>query len=253
MNFQLKRAIEYNGNLDDTTSTPKFNHQYYQPQPQQQHEEREILEQGNDEGNEHSPPRDPDALAQAHQRLQQQHHVPHSKYHSMEKFAVVSSESTATGVAGVMVVADKQPVVSATPDYDHEQLDLTELDENERKEIQEQQDFFEKGGTDTGGEAAYNTQLHRHYIQLQILYKARGRKMNELASKVSVLQDEMEREMRAMTHKQTMIEREREDAVGRLDQAAEREARLTADLDSYIRVTNERSHEIEQLKKVFIS
>lgn len=131
--------------------------------------------------------------------------------------------------------------------------DLKNLNEDELKELRDEERMFIE---DHNRQNEYFKQddansQQRHYIQLRILYKIRGRALEEVTNRLTAYQDEMMREKRAMTHKIAMSEKENQETKSKLEQALEREILLKNELDKSIRMQSDSSDIIEKLKQVF--
>lgn len=136
---------------------------------------------------------------------------------------------------------------------DLKEEELKEMHEEERRMYEEQQlqmkqqnEFF------TSKEAQDLHILQRQYGQLNILYKVRGRALEDIGNKYTAFQAEWAREKRVMTHKITMTEQELQEVRSKLDQAIEREICFKAEIEKSIRVQSDHLENIEKLKQVLL-
>jgi hypothetical protein len=161
----------------------------------------------------------------------QQHYMPHKQVHSMDKFSMnnattklpaqlsniqENSEHTQnTQETNNTNNNNAQPLVNIQFKKNQQTsiIDLNELDEAQLKQLQaeeqKEQEYFNI------------EHLNRMHIQLDFLYKIRGKKLEEMSARFNAYQEDMSREMRAMKHRLFLAEKEKESVQTSLDQAHE--------------------------------
>lgn len=119
------------------------------------------------------------------------------------------------------------------------QEQIENLPENERMILEnvkrEQIEFFEELDSDK---------------RMRLLLVLRGKEINKLQNDLAILNEDVSRERRAMSHKLAMNQKEQEETKKLLDEALERERFLQAENQKSIRLHNENKNLIEKLKRV---
>ena len=110
---------------------------------------------------------------------------------------------------------------------DDERRDLIEFE----REQKEQDQFFdiEKFYQPSNGEM--NTQLYRQYMQLGILYKARGSKLEQVSNAYTAFKDETEKDIRVLKHQVTLAQEKQSIAESMCAQLTENESRFKEKLN----------------------
>lgn len=174
--------------------------------------------------------------------LQKQHYVPHAKTHSMERFAIPQNilEKNEENTFRNSAEGIKIPIASFgngvqlefstdnNPNLNHEiikqkqnqqdmfVIDLSELDEAQKMQLadEEKMQKIDLQNIDLN-------HLFKLYVETQFMFKARGKKLEELAHRFTAYQEDMSREIRAMKHKVCLAEKEKETVQSSLSQAHE--------------------------------
>ena len=113
------------------------------------------------------------------------------------------------GGGGSTQIADEKP-----KKYEQETsvIDLNELDEEQLEQLKMEEDKQQK-------EYFNMDNLNRQYCQTLFLYKVRGKKLEETKSLFAAYQEDAAKEIRAMKHRLSMAEQEKQQLQTSLDQA----------------------------------
>jgi hypothetical protein len=92
--------------------------------------------------------------------------------------------------------------------------------------------------------------LNRQLYQAHILYKIRGKKLDEVTNRYSEFQESMTRQIRSMQHQIKLAERGREEAMTSLEQAHQLCSSYKAEAEQAAQSQRKCIDDIEILKKV---
>lgn len=120
------------------------------------------------------------------------------------KFNPGMGYAAAAGARGNQIIEDDRMPVDMSRLKDEERRDLDEFE----REQKEQDQFFdiEKYYQPTPSNGDVNTQLYRQYMQLGILYRARGNKLDHVTNAFTAFKNDVDKEIRALTHQISMAQ-----------------------------------------------
>ena len=218
--------------------------------------------------------------------LQQQHFIPHSKLHSMDRFAMP---------AAMIPQPVPHNVNHPHEQFDHE-LSLNETDNEEEFKPKKapivtafsngvQMEFVKNSEVvntnNNQGNPAYEEtsiidlnelneeqlkqlqaeeekqqseyfnidHLNRLYCQAQFLYKIRGKKLEEVTNRFTAYQEDMNREIRAMKHRVYLAEKEKESVESSVEQMRELCGQYKTETESNKKSVMELQDKYDKLKQ----
>ena len=168
----------------------------------------------------------------------------HQKFNPGLGYAVAAAAAAARG--NQIIDDDRMPVDMMLKD--DERRDLIEFE----REQKEQDQFFdiEKFYQPSNGEM--NTQLYRQYMQLGILYKARGSKLEQVSNAYTAFKDETEKDIRVLKHQVTLAQEKQSIAESMCAQLTENECRFNEKLNMMTEQQRKDSEIIAKLNFVSI-
>lgn len=133
----------------------------------------------------------------------------------------------AAAARGNQIIDDDRMPVDMSLLKDDERRDLIEFE----REQKEQDQFFDIENYYQPSNGEMNTQLYRQYMQLGILYKARGSKLEQVSNAYTAFKEETEKDIRVLKHQVTLAQEEQSKAENMCAQLTENERRFKEKLN----------------------
>lgn len=138
----------------------------------------------------------------------------------------------AAAARGNQIIDDDRMPVDMSRLKDEERRDLDEFE----REQKEQDQFFdiEKYYQPSPSNGDVNTQLYRQYMQLGILYRARGSKLDHVTNSYTAFKDDMDKEIRVLKHQISLAQQQQQLAESACANMTENERLFKEELNKMI-------------------
>ena len=130
--------------------------------------------------------------------------------HSLDRFAAMTQQAASTSSN-----PNKQSEVEHAADMSVS-IDLDELQKEQANKLLSKQE-------DEQGLSLKYDELFKEYNKCQMLLKLRGKKLEETSNSAAVMQEDYNRQLRAMSHRLLLADQENEELRRRLDEASEKQ------------------------------